>query len=624
MILFFLFNFSFSTNLFFQWRITDKEKAQLKQEALSLFNSNYELYQKMISNFRTRDLRYKYYTEQNEDSSDEEKNLYISRYTYCQKCINFIKSLRQIRDKYSLQTLYDNLKKVVCPLLKSKLDPEACVGFVNNYGNIIMENIFSRYVDSYYLCEKIDLCPIEIPKKFINIENYAKNILKEKDNIPISQKEKIDENGTKLRMLQVTDIHLDLEYKEGAKVSCLFPICCRDLPTESEKENIKELSGKYGYEGKCDINENLVKSFVDDASKREVDFIIWTGDNAPHDSWTTVGQESVYKISKKIRDIINEKFRNDEKKIPIYYSLGNHERYPNDAFRDNEKEMLESMGEIFKDYLSDEAYEDFRNYGYYSIKYKDSNLRIISINCLVCDAFNFNLLNSTKIHVKRMFEWLEEELKKAEKNKEFVFIINHFPLNGEFTLTECGKRFHALFDRYQYIVRGIFSGHTHLDDIEVINEYYNKDKIIHINYIAPQLTTYSNKLPSYRIYIIDEETKQVLDYEQYRFDMDRSNAEGKPYWNLAYKATEFFGVKNMLEYEKIINFDRMEDYIFNRYSGSKEGEKNKKNSEALKNARCAMTTNNFDEYMDCINIKFGLDFELITVLTNYLIGPFEE
>ena len=575
-ILFFLFNFSFSTNLFFQWRITDKEKAQLKQEALSLFNSNYELYQKMISNFRTRDLRYKYYTEQNEDESDEEKNLYISRYTYCQKCINFIKSLRQIRDKYSLQTLYDNLKKGVCPLIKSKLDIEACEGFVNNYGYIIMENIFSRYVDSYYLCEKIDLCPIEIPKKFINIEKYAKNILKEKDNIPISKKEKINENGKTLRMLQVTDIHLDLEYKEGAKTSCLFPICCRDLPTESEKANIKELSGKYGYEGKCDINEDLFKSFVDDASKRDVDFIIWTGDNAPHDSWTAVGQESVYKISKRIRDILNEKFRNVEKKIPIYYSLGNHERYPNDAFRDNEKEMLESMGEIFKDYLSDEAYEVFRNYGYYSIKYADSNLRIISINCLVCDAFNFNLLNSTKIHVKKMFEWLEEELKKAENNKEFVFILDHFPLNGEFTLTECGKRFQVLFDRYQYNVRGIFSGHTHLDDIEGITEYYNKDKIIHINYIAPQLTTYDDKLPSYRIYIIDEETKQVIDYEQYRFDMDKSNAEGKPYWNLAYKASEFFGVNNMLEYEKIINFNKMEDYIFNRYSGSKSGEKKKK------------------------------------------------
>ena len=44
----------------------------------------------------------------------------------------------------------------------------------------------------------------------------------------------------------------------------------------------------------------------------------------------------------------------------------------------------------------------------------------------------------------------------------------------------------------------------------------------------------------------------------------------------------------------------------------------------MKNARCVMTTNNFDEYMDCINIQFGLHFELVSVLTNYLIGPFEE
>ena len=73
-----------------------------------------------------------------------------------------------------------------------------------------------------------------------------------------------------------------------------------------------------------------------------------------------------------------------------------------------------------------------------------------------------------------MFKWLESELKKAEENDEFVFILNHFPLNGDFTLTECAKRFQALFDRYEYIIRGIFSGHTHLDDIEGIGSSRKK------------------------------------------------------------------------------------------------------------------------------------------------------
>ena len=81
------------------------------------------------------------------------------------------------------------------------------------------------------------------------------------------------------------------------------------------------------------------------------------------------------------------------------------------------------------------------------MKYKDINLRIISINCWVCYSFNFNIFNSNKKHAKDMFNWLKKQLQCDEDNNEFVFIINHFPLNGVFTLTEYDKRFQTLFDR---------------------------------------------------------------------------------------------------------------------------------------------------------------------------------
>jgi sphingomyelin phosphodiesterase len=260
--------------------------------------------------------------------------------------------------------------------------------------------------------------------------------------------------------------------------------------------------------------------------------------------------------------MLDEKFKKNN--IPVYYSLGNHEKYPNDAYHDVEDYMLKNMADVYKDYLNEEAYETFKKNGYYSINY-DKNLKIISINCLVCDSFNFNLFNSTKQHAKRMFSWLEEELKKAEEKNEYVYILNHFPLNGEFTLTECAKRFQALFDRYEYNIRGIFSGHTHRDDIEGISSYFDKNKIVNLNFVAPQLTTYSSKLPSYRIYTIDAETKQVLDYEQFRFNLKKSNEEKKPNWYLAYKASEFYGVKNLLEYNNIINnFSKWEQYVLNQ------------------------------------------------------------
>ena len=620
-LLFLLINYVFSSNLFFQWRITDQENAQLREEAFSLFKSNFELYKKMMTNFETRDMKYNYLfsSSKNKESSDDETTLYLSRYTHCQKCMNLIKSLNQIKNKYGLNALYSNVKSVACPLLTSKMDVKACQGLADNYIHIVFENIFSRYIDSYYLCEKIDLCPVENPKKIINVDDYADKILSDYE---YKQKEKIV-GGKTLRMLQMTDIHLDLDYKVGSKGECLSPLCCRDMPGANENISEEKLAGKYGYEGKCDINMDLLNSFVEDASTKNVDLIIWTGDNPPHDSWEVNSQEKVYDITKKIKEALEAKFKDTENDIPIFYCLGNHEKYPNDNYRENEEDMLQKMADIYKGYLSPEAYESFKNYGYHSMNYKNTNLRIISLNCLLCDVFNFNLINSTKIHAKAMFEWLETELRKAEKNNEFVYIINHFPLNGGFTLTECSKRLHALFQRYQFNIRGIFSGHTHMDDLELISEYHNKDKIININYIAPQLTTFSGKLPSYRIYIIDEKTKQIVDFEQYRFDLDTSNKEQKPHWELAYKASDFYGVENMMDYQKLCEFNNIEGYIVNRYSGSKNGLKNKSSEGSIKKARCVMSTNNFQEYLEC-SPPTGITEDLAYIIINYLIGPFEE
>ena len=621
---------SISSNLFFKWRITDTERAQVRRESIALLQSNSELYEKFISNYKTRDIKYNYLNKkENSDSSpEEEPTLYLSRYTHCQKCLTFIKSFVKIKEKYGFKNFYDNLKNEVCNLLDSinYIAADACTSIVDSYVPIAVERAFNRYIDSYFICEKIDLCPSEIPKKYSNPDDYARKILTEKKNV-IRKDEKIEPDGKKIKILQITDLHLDLKYKEGATGKCKYPICCRDLPTEEEKAKNVDLCGKYGYEGQTDISQDLFESFIEDASKKDFDMIIWTGDNGPHDVWSS-DQEKFNEISKLIKNRIDEALRGKKKEIPVFVCLGNHEKVPNDAYKEDnfsdEKNLLEQFGEIYKDYITDsQALADFKKYGYYSMNY-DEKLKIISLNCFLCDGFNFNLFNSTKEQTKQMFKWLEKELEKAEKNEEFVYIINHFPLNGEFTLSECGKRFNALFDRYENIIRGIFSGHTHRDDIEGITEYFNKDNIILLNFVAPQLTTYEYKLPSYRIYTVDDSTKRVLDYEQFRFNLTKSNEEKKPYWFSAYNASKFYGVDNLLDYKKIINFENMGEYVYNQYSGSKVGEQYRNNPDKIKAAKCIMTTNNFDDYFECYHPDIGIRYEYLNLLTNFFIGPFEE
>ena len=67
------------------------------------------------------------------------------------------------------------------------------------------------------------------------------------------------------------------------------------------------------------------------------------------------------------------------------------------------------------------------------------------------------------------------------------------------------KIFNAMVDRYSYIIRGIFTGHTHADELEVF--YSNATgEAINANYIAPSLTTYSHRNPSFRVFEADKET----------------------------------------------------------------------------------------------------------------------
>ena len=595
------FNLSICGNLFFQWRMTDAEKRQIEKETFELIKNNFDLYQKIIKNYETRT---------KEDT--EEPNLQLSRYTHCQKCITFVKGLKDLITKYKgFNDIFSNLKTIAGSL--KIYDQDVVDGFVDKYGPIMFESFATKYFNDYFFCEKLQLCPLEKPIKFSYSDDFAKKIIPTEER---KSKEKPSQGGETIRMLQITDLHVDLHYKENSTTDCKKPICCRD---EAPSNYTKGKSGMYGYEGKCDIPFVLFESFLDDAVNRNVDMIIWTGDNAPHDSWVAE-QNDVYNVSKLIKDAIDKTFGPD---FPVFYSIGNHEKYPNDDFKDNEEEMLDKMTEIFGSYLDDEAKANFKQGGYYSLKYKNTNLRIIALNRLVCDGFNFNLFNSTKQYAINMLNWLDEELKKAETNNEYIYIINHFPLNGDFTLTECAKRMQALFDRYQYNIRGVFSGHTHLDDILCVSEYFNRSKIMLLNYIAPQFTTYSHKLPSYRIYTIDKATMQIINYEQFRFDLTRSNKERKPYWYSAYNSTTFYNVDDMTEFDKILNCDNMEGYVLNRYSGSKTGENNKKDPEKQKDAKCAMISNNFDEDFACSNTKLKLDSKFISVFTNFFIGPFE-
>ena len=468
------------------------------------------------------------------------------------------------------------------------------------YGKVILQNLIIRLLNKENVCHSLNFC-FE-GEKVEDVYDFANRVLKGKEKKTKGERangwEDVDWGAKTLKMMQLTDIHFDAKYVEGASAECERVLCCRDPASNHSRIT----AGKFGFVGKCDANLELLRSFGEKAREIQPDFLLLTGDNGPHDMWDE-SQEVVYNATKTLINVIKE-YLGD---ITVFPILGNHEKYPSDLFTENETELLSHFADLYSPFFTDEeALSSFRKFGYYTTLYKNSEfnsskLRIVAMNCLLCDTWNHNLIKGNHDAAKEEFIWLEKVLGDAEKNGEFVYILEHIPINGNFYLTECGLRLKALIDRYSYNVRAVFSGHTHNDDVVPIYEYFEPRPLISINYVAPSFTTNHYTFPSFRYYLLETSTFNVVDYYQYRLNVTEANKNGFANWTLAYKATEFFNVTSMSQIEDVFKYKVDEKYIIKRYAGAPKGYSNAKKQKEFEEAECHLSNDNFRDF--CNNLR---------------------
>lgn len=126
-----------------------------------------------------------------------------------------------------------------------------------------------------------------------------------------------------LKVLQITDIHLDAEYHEGTNAVCGEPLCCRkDSPGEVTHSS---RAGYWGDYRDCDIPLRLVEETFKSirANHPDIDYIIFTGDIPAHDIWNQT-RESQIQLIDTVTDLLDKYFHS----VPIFPVVGNHESLP--------------------------------------------------------------------------------------------------------------------------------------------------------------------------------------------------------------------------------------------------------------------------------------------------------
>jgi hypothetical protein len=120
-----------------------------------------------------------------------------------------------------------------------------------------------------------------------------------------------------------------------------------------------------------------------------------------------------------------------------------------------------------------------------------------------------------------MLGWLQSELKDLEDVNGTAIILSHVPNLDECT-RQFGRRYHAIMDRYQTVIRWGMYAHIHQEQYQVAKDVYMKQSI-GMNFIIGSATTYQGKPPSFNVIYLDPDTMLPIDFETYAFDLDHAN-----------------------------------------------------------------------------------------------------
>ncbi|KAG2077407.1 hypothetical protein BDR04DRAFT_1132179 [Suillus decipiens] len=257
------------------------------------------------------------------------------------------------------------------------------------------------------------------------------------------------------RFLHITDIHTDPYYIKGSSQSSR---CHRK---ESDKDR---RAGYYGIPfGTCDSPwtlTNLTFEHLEDNWSPEIDFVIWTGDNARHDEDHEIPRtlDEIFALNRAVAKKMEDVFL--RKGIPVVPSLGN-----NDVWRPNE--ITDEFASIWDAFIPSASRSSFRKGAYYAVEVIPDALAAISLNTMYFYHYNQAVRGCVVGDVSDpgnlQFDWLEEQLEMFRARQMQVWVTGHVPPSDYHYFPECYYRYAGLSLRYQDVILGSLFGHLNVD-----------------------------------------------------------------------------------------------------------------------------------------------------------------
>ncbi|CAK5280743.1 unnamed protein product, partial [Mycena citricolor] len=377
------------------------------------------------------------------------------------------------------------------------------------------------------LCENFikGLCPLP-PASPLNLTSW---FAKPKPNPLPPPKQR---SGKTLKVLHMSDFHLDPRYATGSEANCTSGLCCRanNFNPASVHTPLSPAPRFGAY--RCDTPMALAAAAVEaipvltGTQGDGFAFTVYTGDLVSHDVENQLSRDYVRYTETLLYDL----FRKTLGSGPVYAALGNHDSY-NQA-QDAPHMLGKKLGSQFswnydhvaalwahENWLPEAAVELAKaHYAAYMVRRKDG-LRVITLNTdLWYRANYFNYINLDQPDNSGMLRFLTDELQAAEDAGERVWIVGHVLTgwDGSNPLVNPTDLFYQIVDRYSpHVIANIFFGHTHEDQLTIF--YANNATNISAqtaltqSWIGPSITPLTNLNSGFRMYEVDSATFDVME-----------------------------------------------------------------------------------------------------------------
>ncbi|EWY94329.1 hypothetical protein FOYG_07125 [Fusarium oxysporum NRRL 32931] len=277
----------------------------------------------------------------------------------------------------------------------------------------------------------------------------------------------IRQSGRKLngKFLHITDFHPDEFYK--AHSSTAQGVACH---------RGKGPAGLYGAETTdCDSPVDLVDATLEWVRKNvkdDIDFVVWTGDTARHDSDEKLPRSSshVLDMNRNVAKKIVKTFSDDGAlTVPVIPTFGNNDFLPHNIFYPGPNKWLQAYSSIWHRFIPEEQRHSFGFGGWFEVEVIPNQLSVISLNTMYFFDRNAGVDGCaipSEPGFKHM-EWLSVQLQRLRERGMKAILIGHVPParteNKQNWDETCWQKYTLWLKQFRDVVTGSLYGHMNID-----------------------------------------------------------------------------------------------------------------------------------------------------------------